>query len=44
MENHISPPIIEHKKDEQHIPMEVQILALDRHKNVAGLNYSSFNR
>ena len=32
------PQTIEHKKT-WHMALEIKILALDRHKNVAGLNY-----
>jgi hypothetical protein len=33
--NYLSPQTIEQKK--KHMPMIIQILALDRHKNVVGL-------
>ena len=32
------PLIIEHKKSPWHMPMEIQVLAWDRHRNVTGLN------
>ena len=35
---HLSPQIIEHKKIPWHMMLENQVLAWDRHKNVAGLN------
>ena len=36
--NHLSSQLIEHKKDHGHMTLEIQILAWDKHKNVAGLN------
>ena len=33
-----SPQIIEHRKRPQQLPIEIQVLAWDRHKNMAGLN------
>jgi hypothetical protein len=36
--NHLSPQIIERKKEQLHMTMEIQGLAWDRNKNVAGLN------
>ena len=30
--NHLSPQSIEHKKDPQHMAIEIQVLAWDRHK------------
>ena len=40
MSNHLSAPIIEqtNKKKPQHMMLEIQVLAWDRHKNVAWLN------
>ena len=38
MNNHLSSQIIEHKKEQQHMTMEIQGLGQDRNKNVAGLN------
>jgi len=37
--NYLSHPIIKHKKDLKHMPMEIQVLTWDRHKQVAGLNW-----
>jgi hypothetical protein len=37
--NHLSPSLTEQtKKGPQHMTVEIQVLAWDRHKNVAGLN------
>ena len=36
--NHLLPKTIEHKEIPQHMALEILVLALDRHKNVAGLN------
>ena len=36
--NHLSPQIIERKKEQLHMTMEIQGLAWDRNKNVTGLN------
>jgi hypothetical protein len=38
MNKHISPQIIVHKKCPQHMALDIQVLALDRHNIVAGLN------
>jgi len=38
MNNHLSPSFTEHKKGPQHMTLEIQVLAWDRHKNVVGLN------
>jgi TPP-dependent trihydroxycyclohexane-1,2-dione (THcHDO) dehydratase len=35
--NYLSPQTIEHNK-EQHMVLEIQILARERHKNIVGLN------
>jgi hypothetical protein len=37
--NHLSPQIIEHIRVPQHITLEMQVSAWDRHTNVAGLNH-----
>jgi hypothetical protein len=34
--NHLSPQNIEHKKDPQHMAIEIQVLAWDRHKKCQG--------
>jgi hypothetical protein len=38
MNNHLSPKIIEHITRQQHVTLENQVLAWDRHTNVAGIN------
>ena len=39
MNYHPSLQTIEHKKRPQHIALEIQVLALDRHTSVVGLNW-----
>jgi len=37
--DHLSTELIEHKNEgQQHMMLEIQVLAWDRHKDVAGLN------
>jgi hypothetical protein len=39
--NRTSPQSIEHKKRALHMAFEIQVMARDRHKHVAGLNLAS---
>ena len=40
MNNYLSPQILEYiKKRPQHMMLEIQVLAWDRHNNVSGLNW-----
>lgn len=38
--NHLSSQLIEHIKKTPHMMLEIELLASDKHKNVAVLNYS----
>jgi hypothetical protein len=38
MNSHLSSQIIDHKKGQGHMTLEIQIPACDRNKNEAGLN------
>ena len=37
--NHLPSQIIKHKKRPRHMTLEIQVLAWDRHKHLAGLNW-----
>ena len=39
MNNHLGPQYVAHQKEPKHITLEIQVLAWDRAKNVAGLNW-----
>ena len=39
MNNHLSPQLIDHKTDHDHVMFEIQVLAWDSHTNVVGLNH-----
>ena len=38
MNNRLGPQYVAHQKEPKHITLEIQVLAWDRAKNVAGLN------